>query len=190
MKLIGEQKAVLSDTGPLCRLAEAGEVQLDIAAEYLAPVLHVVTDVEKELRHRATKPEHNRLTRLELLGVPRYESVSITDKTILDDIDRVLKRRRERYPDHEDKDRGELVTARAAKALDMAVLMDDGWGKRMAASKDVEIFTTQDLAVELAALDKLKSVHAYGLYRIVYADAARSEFDRRVEELKAELAER
>jgi hypothetical protein len=190
VKLIGEQEAVLADTGPLCRLAEAGEVQLDVAAEYLAPVLYVVIDVQKEIRRRATKAEHARLTRLAQLDVPRQEALTITDKDILADIEAILARRRIRYPDHEDKDRGELATALAAHSLGMSVLMDDGWGKKMAASRKVDVFTTQDLAVELAALDKLKAIHAYALYRIVYSDASRAEFDQRVEELKAELAER
>jgi hypothetical protein len=72
----------------------------------------------------------------------------------------------------------------------MPVLMDEGWGKRLALSEGVQVFTTQDLAVELAALEKLKSIHAFGIFRIVYANASRADFDQRVADLKAELARR
>jgi hypothetical protein len=55
--------------------------------------------------------------------------------------------------------------------------MDDGLGKRLAAQQGVEVFTTQDLAVELAASGVLGSLHAYGIYRIVYQGSTRQEFD-------------
>jgi hypothetical protein len=111
VKLLGERSSVLADTGPFCRLAEAGEHQLDAAAEYLAPVLHIVKDVEGELRRRATIPVHARLNRLELLGVPRHEPITLTDARLLSRIETILARRRKRYPDHENKDKGEVVTA-------------------------------------------------------------------------------
>ena len=190
MKLLGEQPSVLADTGPLCRLAEAGEVQLDVAAQYLAPALCVVKDVEVELRRRATFPVHARLKRLELLGLPRHEAVTLTDARLLSRVQTILDGRRRRHPDHEDKDRGEVVTALTAGSLGMPVLMDEGWGKRLARSEGVEVFTTEDLAVELAAVGKLKSLHAYAIFRIVYSNADRSAFDQRVADLAADLTKR
>lgn len=81
----------------------------------------------------------------------------------------------------EREDRGEVTTALVAADLRAPVLMDDGFGKRLAAQEGVEVFTTQDLAVELAACGELGSLHAYGIYRIVYQDSTREEFDRLVD---------
>ena len=64
--------------------------------------------------------------------------------------------------------------------------MDDGWGKRLAVSQNVRVFTTQDLAVELAATETLQPRFAYGIYRAVYEDARQDEFDRRVEQFRAQ----
>jgi hypothetical protein len=58
MKRIAEQDMILSDTGPFCRLAEAGEAQLDAAAHHLEPMVHVVIDVHKELRRRSKSSVH------------------------------------------------------------------------------------------------------------------------------------
>jgi len=181
MKRIAEQDLILADTGPFCRLAEAGEAHLDAAALYLEPNVQVVIDVHKELRRRSTVSVHARLTRLELLGVPREEPITITDKNLLDRVEAILQGRRRRKPGHEREDRGEVTTALVAADLGVPVLMDDGFGKRLAAQEGVEIFTTQDLAVELAAYDALRSLHAYGLYRIVYQNSNRREFDRLVD---------
>ena len=59
--------------------------------------------------------------------------------------------------------------------------MDDGWGKNFAINEGVQVFTTQDLAVELAATNALGARFAWGIYRIVYDDATREDFDSRVE---------
>jgi hypothetical protein len=181
MKRIAEQDVILADTGPFCRLAEAGEAHLDAALRYLEPNVRVVMDVRRELRRRSAVPVHARLTRLQLLGVPREEPITITDKRLLNRIETILEGRRRRKPGHEGADRGEVTTALVAADLGVPVLMDDGFGKRLAAQENVEIFTTQDLAVELAARGVLGLLHAYGIYRIVYQDSTRDDFDRLVE---------
>jgi predicted nucleic acid-binding protein len=181
MKRIAEQDMILADTGPFCRLAEAGEAHLDAAARYLEANVRVVIDVDKELQRRSTVAVHARLTRLKLLGVPREEPITITDNKLLDRIEAILQGRRRHKPGHEREDRGEVTTALVAADLGAPVLMDDGFGKRLAAQEGVEVFTTQDLAVELAACGVLGSLHAYGIYRIVYRDSTREEFDRLVD---------
>lgn len=181
MKRIAEQDMVLADTGPFCRLAEAGEAHLEAAAHYLEPNVHVVMDVHKELRRRSMVSVHSRLKRLELLSVPREEPITVTDKHLLARIEAILEGRRRHKPGHEREDRGEVTTALVAADLGVPVLMDDGFGKRLAAQEGVEIFTTQDLAVELAGYGVLGSLHAYGIYRIVYANSTRAEFDRLVD---------
>jgi hypothetical protein len=181
---IADLEVILGDTGPFCRLAEAGEPHLDIAADYLKPRLQIVMDVQRELRRRAAMPVHARLHRLAQLGVPERDPITITDKYMLERIEEIVEGRRRRKPGHADADRGEVATALVAGAMRVPILMDDGWGKRFAISQGVRVFTTQDLAVELAATQTLTSRFAYGNFRIVYADATRPDFDHRVEEFR------
>jgi hypothetical protein len=181
MKCISDLEAILADTGPFCRLAEAGEAQLEAAARYLRPNLQIVIDVHKELQRRAAFPKHSRLKRLELLGVPQEEPITITDKNLLARINTILEGRRLHNPGHERKDRGEVATALVAADLCIPVLMDDGFGKSLAAREGVEVFTTRDLAIELAAGGTLKRLHAHSIHRIVYEGTSREEFDRLVD---------
>lgn len=187
MTLVRDLPVILADTGPFCRLAEAGEAHLDIVAEYLRPNVKIVEDVRKELRNRATKPEHARLTRLDLLDVPEGDAITITDSVVLDQINRILARRRKHKPGHENEDRGEVFTALGAHALGVPVLMDDGFGKNLAVQRGVQVFTTQDLAVEMAATGHMKPIHAFGIFRIVYQGSTKQNFDERVAALKATL---
>ena len=187
MTLISDAPEILADTGPFCRLAAAGEGPLEAAAEYLRPNVRIVEDVRKELRRRSRTPLHARLARLALLDVPEGDAVTITDRSVLADIATILDGRRRSKPGHEDEDRGEVSTALAAAALGWPVLMDDGFGKRLAAQRRVAVFTTQDLAIELAATDRLGARFAFGLYRIVYSGATRTEFDARAAALRRSL---
>ena len=167
MTRIADLELILGDTGPFCRLAEAGEAHLDVAAGYLKAQLQIVMDVHRELRRRATTPAHARLNRLALLGIPEHEPITITDKFLLERVDTIIEGRRRRKPGHADEDRGEVATALVAAAMSVPVLMDDGWGKRLAVSQNVRVFTTQDLAVELAATETLHPRFAFGIYRAV-----------------------
>ena len=110
----------------------------------------------------------------------------ITDAAILARIEAVLEGRRRHKPGHEDEDRGEVATALVAAALGVPVLMDDIWGGNLARNEGVQVFTTEDLAVELAGEKKLGALHAYGIYRLVYSDPTREKFDARVEAYRAE----
>ena len=185
MTRIVDLELILGDTGPFCRLAEAGEAHLDIAANYLKPRLQIVMDVHRELRRRATTRKHDRLNRLPILGIPEHEPITITDKHILERIDDIVEGRRRRKPGHVDEDRGEVATALVAAEMGVPVLMDDGWGKSLAMARNVRVFTTQDLAVELAATNTLAPRFAFGIYRLVYKGATLEEFDRRVEGFRA-----
>ena len=126
MTAIHEVPRILADTGPFCRLAEAGEVHLDVAAAYLQANVEVVDDVSRELRRRSTIAVHARLTRLTQLGVPAGDPVTVTDRHLLDRIDTIVDGRRRRKPGHELEDRGEVATALVAAALGVPALMDDG----------------------------------------------------------------
>jgi hypothetical protein len=188
MSLIALQNVVLADTGPFCRLAEAGEAPLDVAAEFLRDRVRVVLDVQEELRRRASVPVHGRLQRLQTLGVPVGDPITITDSRMLSRIDTIIEGRRRHKPGHEREDRGEVATALVAADMRVPALMDDGFGKRLAAQEGVDVFTTQDLAVELCARGLLRDIHAYSVYRRVYRNAQHSDFDVLVEAAKVSIA--
>jgi hypothetical protein len=187
MTLIRDLVQVLADTGPFCRIAEAGEAHLDAAAEYLRPNVRIVEDVRKELRRRSKTPRHARLKRLGILEVPEGDAITITDRDVLDEIDLILARRRTLKPGHEQEDLGEVSTVLAAQALGWPVLMDDGWGKSLAGRRSVPAFTTQDLAVEMAATGHAKPLFAFGIYRIVYRHSTREDFEAAVAAIQARL---
>ena len=187
MTLIADHEVVLADTGPFCRLAEAGEDHLDVAAKYLRRNLQVVKDVERELRRRAATSKHARLNRLKLIEVPAREAITITDGRLLADIEEIIEGRRRHKSSHPDEDRGEVATALVAASLGLPVLMDDGFGKSLAAARGVQVFTTQDLAVELAAMRQLGAKRAYGIYRLVYSGATEAGFRRAVDSLRARI---
>jgi len=119
---------------------------------------------------------------------PQGEPIPITDAHILKRVNDIVEGRRRHKPGHEDEDRGEVATVLAAAAMGVSTLMDDGFGKQLAMNEGVRVFTTQDLAVELAATRTLGALHAFGIYRIVYNDASRENFDRRVTEFREQHA--
>ena len=181
MTRIADVEVILADTGPFCRLAAAGETHFDVAIEYVRESVQIVMDVQRELRRRSAKPEHSRLNRLKLLGVPERQTITITEGAMLARIEDIIEGRRRHKAGHPDEDRGEVATALVAASMGVPTLMDDGWGKNFAINEGVQVFTTQDLAVELAATNALGARFAWGIYRIVYDDATREDFDSRVE---------
>jgi hypothetical protein len=185
---LGSCGDVLADTGPFCRLAEADETAFDVAAEFLRSKVQIVEDVNRELRRRAEAPAHNRLHRLGVLGVPATEPIAITDGALLGRIQEILDGRRRLKPGHPLEDRGEIVTVLVAGSEGLPVLMDDGFGRRLATREGVEIFTTQDLAIELAARELCKPVHAFALYRRVNSGATKKAFEDAAAALKASLS--
>jgi hypothetical protein len=184
---LGSCGGALADSGPFCRLAEAGEAVFDVAAEFLRQKVQIVEDVNRELRRRAETPAHNRLHRLGVLGVPATEPISITDGALLGRIQEILDGRRLLKPGHPLEDRGETVTVLVAASEGLPALMDDGFGRGLAAREGVEVFTTQDLALELAARELCKPVHAFALYRRVNSGATKKEFEEAASVLKAAL---
>jgi predicted nucleic acid-binding protein len=81
------------------------------------------------------------------------------------------------------EDRGEVATVILAKDRGWPTLMDDGWGKRFAKAKKVEIITTEDLCVEMAATGALSDEDAFEVFEKVYK-TSRGQFDERVAALR------
>jgi predicted nucleic acid-binding protein len=182
MTLIGQRPFLLADTGPFCRFAEGTSQQILALASYLAASVHIAQDVSIELHRRAKTPEHASLKQLQWIDpkFPQYDPIAITDMRVLAQIENILDGRRRRNPGHFMEDRGEVATILIAKDHGWPVLLDDGWGRRsFAPAKGVEVFSTEDLCVEMAATKALSTDDAFEVFEKVYK-TGRAEFDRRV----------
>lgn len=181
---IAHQPVLLADTGPFCRCAEAGQEHLDTAVEYLKPNTQIVQDVARELARRASTEEHSRIVSMAWRSFPRDAPLTITDKRILDQLDNILSGRRRHRPGHDLEDRGEIATVLVAKALGYAVMMDDTWGRNFAVKKGLVVFTTQDLAAELAAENRLTVDQAWEIYWRVFRGSKRRDLVSRIDALR------
>lgn len=181
---IADQPVLLADTGPFCRCAEAGQEQLDAAVDYLRPNTQIVQDVARELARRAATDEHARIASMRWRGFPGAEPITITDARLLAQIDNILVGRRRHSPGHFLEDRGEVATILVAKKLGCAVMIDDRDGRRFAERKGLTVFTTENLAAELAAVDALSEAAAWEIFRRVYG-GRRTALSQRVAALTA-----
>jgi predicted nucleic acid-binding protein len=182
MTPIRQRPCLLADTGPFCRFAEGTSQQIHALASYLDGAVHIVQDVSIELHRRAKTKEHASLKQLDWIDpkFPQHEPIAITDRQVLAQIENILDGRHRRNPGHFMEDRGEVATILVAKDRDWPVLMDDGWGRRsFAPAKNVEVFSTEDLCVEMASAKALSHDAAFQVFAKVYK-ASRAEFDRRV----------
>lgn len=171
---IGDQPVLLADTGPFCRCAEAGPDQLAAAVAYLRPNTRIVQDVARELARRAKSDEHARLASMAWHDFPTGDPITITDGRLLAQIDDILNGRRRHRPGHFLEDRGEVATILVAKRLGCAVLIDETWGRRFAERKGLQVFTTQDLAAELASARALTEPQAWEIFRRVFTGSRRA----------------
>jgi predicted nucleic acid-binding protein len=182
MTPIRERPCLLADTGPFCRFAEGTSQQIHALASYLDGIVYIAQDVSIELHRRAKTKEHASLKQLEWIDpkFPQHEPIPITDRRVLAQIENILDGRRRRNPGHFMEDRGEVATILLAKDRGWPVLMDDGWGRRsFAPAKGVEVFSTEDLCVEMAHAKALSHDDAFEVFAKVYK-ASRAEFDKRV----------
>lgn len=176
---IASQPLLLADTGPFCRFAETGDEHLDALASHLGDNLRITQDVAIELS-RLAREAFPRLARLRWLAFPREEPITIRDKRLLDQIENIVQGRRRHAPGHFLEDRGEVATILVAKSIGCPVLIDDRWGKdTFAVRKGVPTFSTEDLAVEMAAARVLTPDQAYAVFRRVYR-SDRATFDARL----------
>ncbi len=187
MTSIRERPCLLADTGPFCRFAEGASQQTHALASYLDGAVYIAQDVSIELHRRAKTKEHASLKQLEWIDpkFPQHEPIAITDRQVLAQIENILDGRRRRNPGHFMEDRGEVATILIAKDRGWPVLMDDGWGRRsFAPAKGVEVFSTEDLCVEMAHAKALSDDDAFEIFAKVY-NAKRAEFDRRLAALRS-----
>lgn len=173
---IADQPVLLADTGPFCRFSEASDAHVDALVDYMGDTLQITQDVSIEIQ-RLAKQRFPRLNRLSWKGFPASDPITITDKRLLDQIENIIDGRRRHSPGHFMEDRGEVATILVAKSMGCPVLIDERWGKEtFAVRKDVATFSTEDLAVEMAAAGALSPNDAYEVFRRVY-QSSRVSFD-------------
>ena len=78
-----------------------------------------------------------------------------------------------------------MATVLVAKRLQCAVLLDERFGRTFAERKGVTVFTTQDLAAELAVAKALSEPEAWEIFRRVYRNSTRTALRARIAELQA-----
>jgi hypothetical protein len=182
--LIRERSCLLADTGPFCRFAEGRHDQLAAMVAYLDDHLWITQDVAIELSRRAKSEQHRQLSTLAWEPkFPRHEPLTITDARLLQQIEDIVAGRLKQRPAHFMKDRGEVATVLLAKERGWPVLLDDQWGRKFAARKEVEVITTEDLCVEMVAAGHLAENHSFEVFRRVYM-TPRADFDGRVAALR------
>lgn len=176
---IADQPALLADTGPFCRFAEAGDDAIDALVNYLGGSIRITQDVSIELQ-RLAKTQFPRLKRFTWQKFPVEDPITITDKRLLDQIENIVQGRRRHNPGHFMEDRGEVATILVAKDLGCPVLIDDRWGREtFAVKKGVATFSTEELAVEMAADGVLSENDAFDVFRRVY-NSDRPTFDQQL----------
>lgn len=85
-----------------------------------------------------------------------------------------------RFAETGDEQVGEVATILVANQLDCPVLIDERWGKEtFAPRKGVATYSTEDLAVEMAAVGVLTAEQAFAVFERVY-HRDRAAFDARL----------
>jgi hypothetical protein len=158
---------ILLDTGPFCRFCDAGV--LDRFASYLDVRAWITQDVANEIHHRG-KGEHSGLRTLQWTEppFPRNPPIALTGAHFKQ-AERIHARKRQ-ADDPLFADLGEITTVVAAVARGgSAVMIDDRFGRRLAAQRGLPLYSTADLAVEMtAAGDRPSSKPCKRSERIVF----------------------
>lgn len=189
MGLIRDAPLVLGDTGPFCRFAETDT--LEALRAYMGPNLMIVREVEAELRFRADQPEHKSLRPYRDETPPFVEREAIDlDANTSYNVRVIARRWRERdakagKPDRgENANIGEIATVLGAEQRALPVLMDDGDGKKLAISKGLTVYSTEDLLAEMVAAKRLGKRVGFLAYQRVYG-GTQAQFDAAVTEAEA-----
>ncbi|HVA19355.1 MAG TPA: hypothetical protein VMU55_04200 [Solirubrobacteraceae bacterium] len=185
MELAARQAALLADTSPFCRFAECGICELLV--DYLGDRLHLTTWVIAELEHRAKQAAHAQLRSLEARN-PSWVTnppVQLTEPELrrADALARGWSKLQARRSGSHRDDRanlGETTTILAAEKHDWAVILDEGRARAYAEKRGLTVLSTQDLVVEMTAVEQLKGRRAFHIYKRVYSNATETGFTRAV----------
>jgi hypothetical protein len=183
---IRDQPVLLADAGPFCRFAEAGPEQLKAFVNYLGSRLKITPDVHHEISGNAKMPQFGALNQLSWWGWdPEEHTETITDRQILSQVENIAegqRRNKERQGKprrHPWQEKGEVATVLLAKQHGWAVLVDDGDGRNLAKKKQLTLFGTEQLCLEMASVGALTPAAAFSVFTLVRGHD-RLEFDRRL----------
>ena len=161
--LIADLSEVLLDTGPFCRFCEAGE--LSALATYLGPRAWITRDVEVELALRAKQDKHSALKTLQWTSpaFPRHEAIALTASQ-MKQVDRI-RDQLAKPGDPMFSHLGEISTVLAANDRGKAaVMIDDIDGRRLARARELPIFGTAALVVEMVVAGALDDAAGLALF--------------------------
>jgi hypothetical protein len=177
--LIADLSEVLLDTGPFCRFCEAGE--LSAFAAYLGPKARITRDVEVELGLRAKEDKHSALKTLHWITppFPQHEAIALTASQ-MKQADRI----REQFARPGDpmfSHLGEISTVLVAKERGVAVMIDDIDGRRLARARQLPIFGTAGLAVEMVVAEALSDAAGLELFLSTGKSRTKTQYRREVD---------
>lgn len=192
MPLVRDQSLVLADTSFFCRFAQS--MLASEPLKYLGSSLATTIEVVAELDRHVRSGEHPGLKGLGDRDPPWYdaEPVVLSDAELqtanaLAEGWRRLAERRTGVALHHRADLGEASTIVAAQARGCAVILDEGKAKKHAQAKGLTVFTTQDVVIEMVAVDRLKPRPAFLVYQHVYAGSTLQDFESAVEVLRSRI---
>lgn len=173
MGLIRDLPHAVADTSLFCRCAETGTLR--VLATYLGDSVLIVRDVERELKHRKTKPQHAGLQDLDNMEppFPAAEALDLSAEQTRNAkiiAEKWAKRAAAQGKPTRDEraNYGEIATVFAAEERGLPVLMDEGQGKTFAASKGLTVYTSADLLAEIVAAGKVGEKRGRLTYQRVY----------------------
>lgn len=185
MNVTAAFERVLFDSSAIITFVEAGEI-VRLSA-YIGAKGSITLDVEHELL-RLSQTRFPGLIALERLGWPPGEPLALPPHLLqeAEDIRRV-----ELPPGAPaDKDRGEVATALMAQHLGNAVaVMEDDFGKRICARRNIPRMSTALLAAELVAAGALDVESGFTVFDVATpAHVGKPEFESALEGARLELS--
>lgn len=177
--LIADLSEVLLDTGPFCRFCEAGE--LPALATYLGPRARITWEVEVELGLRAKEDKHSALKTLQWTTppFPQHDAITLTASQ-MKQADRI----REQFARPGDpmfSHHGEISTVLVAKERGVAVMIDDIDGRRLARARELSIFGSAGLAIEMVIAEALSDAAGLEIFLSTGKSRTKQQYKREID---------
>jgi hypothetical protein len=176
---------VLFDSSAIITFVEAGEIVR--LSTYIGTKGAITLDVEHELL-RLSQTRFPGLIALQRLDWPPGEALTLPPRLLQEAEDM---RKVELSPGAPtDKDRGEVTTALMTQHLGNAVaVMEDDFGKRICARRNIPRMSTAQLAAELVETGALDNESGFAVFdRATPSHVGRSEFEQTLATVRLELS--
>jgi predicted nucleic acid-binding protein len=185
--------AIIADTSPFCRFAEAGVCEQFI--DFYGQRLYITPQVTAELEHRATRPEHAALQAIARGNPPWVPNacLSLNEEEFrrADVLAEGWRKQHFKKTGHERDKRanlGEATSIVACQRYGGQLILDDGEPKRFAAAKGLSVITTEDVIIEMTAGGVFGATRGFITWGRVYGKSDRAEFEAALEAYRARLA--